>query len=86
MRRHNALLGGAEVDFQLKRRLHCRRSVNSVRFSPDGTKIATGDDANEVKLWNAMSGECLHTIESYCQSSVAFSEWDKNCEFLRANI
>ncbi|KAG2033566.1 WD40-repeat-containing domain protein, partial [Suillus americanus] len=31
--------------------------VNSVSFSPDGTRIVTGSDDNTVRLWDAGTGE-----------------------------
>ena len=30
--------------------------VNSVSFSPDGTKIASGSDDETVKVWDVTSG------------------------------
>jgi WD40 repeat protein len=36
----------------------------SIRFSPDGTKLATGDD-NSVKLWDVASGQLLETFQGH---------------------
>ena len=37
--------------------------VNSVRFSPDGSRIVSGSDDNTVRIWNAVTGACEVTIE-----------------------
>ncbi|KAF2260348.1 vegetative incompatibility protein HET-E-1 [Lojkania enalia] len=49
--------------------------VNSVAFSHDSTRLASGSDDETVKIWDARSGECLSTLEghSHWVDSVAFS-------------
>ena len=49
--------------------------MNSVSFSPDGTKVASGSDDKTVKLWDVTSGECLQTLEGHSDyvKSVSFS-------------
>jgi WD40 repeat protein len=37
-------------------------SVRAVAWSPDGTMIASGADDLAVRIWNAESGELLHTL------------------------
>ncbi|MBO7225218.1 MAG: zinc-ribbon domain-containing protein [Bacteroidales bacterium] len=50
-------------------------SVNSVAYSPDGTKIISGLYDKTIKIWDAITGECLKTLEghSFPVNSVAFS-------------
>ncbi|KAK3995678.1 HET-R [Cladorrhinum sp. PSN332] len=50
-------------------------SVNSVTFSPDGQRLASGSSDNTVKIWDPASGQCLQTLEGHHDSvnSVAFS-------------
>lgn len=51
-------------------------SVESVSFSPDGTKILTGSDDGMVRLWEMNSGKLLAAFGDYDGSvkSVAFSQ------------
>jgi WD40 repeat protein/tRNA A-37 threonylcarbamoyl transferase component Bud32 len=49
--------------------------VNSVAFSPDGTRLASGSDDGTVKLWDLTTGEVLLTLEGHTGpvTSVVFS-------------
>jgi tetratricopeptide (TPR) repeat protein len=39
--------------------------VNSVAFSPDGTRLASASDDRSVKLWDLATGEVLLTLEGH---------------------
>ena len=49
--------------------------VNSVAYSPDGTKIISGSFDGIIKIWDVNTGECLKTLEGheYSVNSVAYS-------------
>ncbi len=49
--------------------------VRSAAFSPNGKKIVTASYDNTAKIWDALTGECLHALEghTYGVYSAAFS-------------
>ena len=50
--------------------------VNSVAFSPDGSRIASGSSINTIRLWDAETGDAIgKPLEGHSRSanSVAFS-------------
>ncbi|CAM1503447.1 Fc.00g082230.m01.CDS01 [Cosmosporella sp. VM-42] len=50
-------------------------SVESVAFSADGQRLASGSHDRTIKVWDAASGACLQTLEGHSGwvNSVAFS-------------
>ncbi|KAK4656838.1 HNWD NOD-like receptor pc14 [Podospora pseudocomata] len=49
--------------------------VQSVVFSPDGQRVASGSHDNTIKIWDTASGVCTQTLEGHGRwvQSVAFS-------------
>jgi hypothetical protein len=49
------------------------RAVTAVRFSPDGTRLASASADGTCKLWDVQSGELLHTLQGHD----AVGGWDQ---------
>ena len=49
--------------------------VNSVVFSPDGSRVASGSGDNTVRVWDVQTGQCEFTLEGHSGGviSVVFS-------------
>jgi WD40 repeat protein len=50
-------------------------SVDSVVFSPDGSRAASGSGDSTVRVWDVQTGQCQHTLEGHLGlvHSVVFS-------------
>jgi WD40 repeat protein len=70
---------GIEVDYTkfkcLQTLMGHSEGVHSVAYSPDGTRIISGSNDDNIKIWNANTGECIKTIEAHSGDvySVAYS-------------
>ena len=40
-------------------------AVNSVAFSPDGARLSTASEDKTARVWNAATGELLHTLAGH---------------------
>ena len=43
--------------------------VNSVAFSPDGTRVLSGSEDKTLKLWDAATGALLRTFEGHADEA-----------------
>ena len=39
--------------------------IRAYRVSPDGTRIASGSGDKTVKVWDAATGEVVHTLQGH---------------------
>ena len=64
-----------EVLVQLQRILEGHDdAIKSVGFSPDGTRVVTSSNDETAKIWNAATGEVIHTLEGH-------SNWVNSARF-----
>ncbi len=70
--------------------------VRSAAFSPNGKKIVTASYDNTAKIWDALTGECLHALEGHTDrvwsavfspdgKKVATGSWDKTAKIWDAS-
>src|ERR1700684_4684534 len=46
-------------------------AVNSVAFSPDGARLSTASEDKTARVWNAATGELLHTLSGHTDAVFA---------------
>src|SRR5580700_12242315 len=46
-------------------------AVNSVAFSPDGARLSTASEDKTARVWNAATGELLHTLSGHADAVFA---------------
>ncbi|GME91702.1 unnamed protein product [[Candida] boidinii] len=51
-------------------------SMNSLAYSPDGSRIVTASDDGKIKIWDIVSGFCLATFEEHSSAvtDIAFAK------------
>ncbi|MFN0130338.1 MAG: WD40 repeat domain-containing protein [Verrucomicrobiales bacterium] len=58
----HAPLPGAGSQKQIPVRNGHKARLNSVRYSSDGLRIVTASDDKTVRVWDAVTGQCLATL------------------------
>lgn len=56
-------IGGKTNIFQLH--AETAKSIQSIAFSPDSTRLAEGDSLGKVRVWNAISGEQITELDGH---------------------
>lgn len=46
-------------------------SMNSLTYSPDGSRVVTSSDDGKIKIWDVVSGFCLATFDDHTSSVTA---------------
>lgn len=51
-------------------------SMNSLTYSPDGSRVVTASDDGKIKVWDVVSGFCIVTLEGHTSSvtSIQFAK------------
>ena len=59
-------------------------SVNSVAFSPDSSKVASGSSDHTIRLWDAVTGELLQKLEgdSNLDASSTFEQYSVSNQWI----
>ena len=56
-----------------------RKPIESIQFSPDGRHVMTAAEDNVIKVWNPLTGRCMHafdtTTNQYTLKSTEYFQW-----------
>lgn len=55
--------------------------VNSISWSPDSSRLASASDDNTVRVWDVLSGECIHVLNMEAGPMVE-TAWSPDGEYL----
>src|SRR3989337_2379931 len=60
-----ALLRSGNIPWVLNKTLEHRSSASSASFSPDGRSVVTASRDNTARIWDAATGQLLHTLQGH---------------------